>query len=102
MCYANMAKARLAIKNMKLKKDDIANHLNAAINDGDASAFPPALGDAVQAFGIKEVCDATGYTHQKISRATHAAAQPRFETVHNIVRGIGLRIRFVRQKSADG
>jgi probable addiction module antidote protein len=95
MCCANMVKARLEIENMTLKKNDIADHLNAAIKDGDASALAPALGDAVQAFGIKEVCDVTGYTRRKISRATHAAAQPRFETVHNIVRGIGLRIRFV-------
>jgi probable addiction module antidote protein len=95
MYCANTAKARLEIENMTLKKNDIADHLNAAIKDGDASAFPPALGDAVQAFGMEEVCDATGYTRGKISRATHAAAQPRFETVHNIVRGMGLRIRFV-------
>jgi hypothetical protein len=43
----------------------------------------------VQAFGIEEVCDATGYSRRKLSRATHAAAQPRFVTVHNIVRGMG-------------
>jgi probable addiction module antidote protein len=90
-----MVKAQLEIENMILKNNDIADHLNAAIKGGDVSAFPPALGDAVQAFGIKEVCEATGYTRRKISRATHAAAQPRFETVHNIVRGMGLRIRFV-------
>jgi probable addiction module antidote protein len=90
-----MVKAQLEIENMTLKKNDIAGHLNAAIRDGDVSAFPPALGDAVQAFGIKEVCDVTGFSRRKLNRATHAAAQPRFETVHNIVRGMGLRIRFV-------
>jgi probable addiction module antidote protein len=101
MYCANTAKARLEIENMTLKKNDIADHLNAAIKDGDASALASALGDAAQAFGIEEVCEATGYTRRKISRATHAAAQPRFETVHNIVRGMGLAIRFVPGHSSQ-
>jgi probable addiction module antidote protein len=98
MCCVNMVKAQLENENMTLKKNDIANHLNAAIEDGEATSFASALGDAVQAFGIVEVCDATGYSRRKLSRATHAAAQPRFVTVHNIVRGMGLRIRFVPAK----
>jgi probable addiction module antidote protein len=103
MCCANTAKARLEIENMTLKKNDIADHLNAAIKDGDISAFPQALGDAVQAFGVKELSDLTGYTHQKISRATRAKAKPRFETVHNIVHGMNLAIRFVpADKCASG
>jgi probable addiction module antidote protein len=93
-----MEKVRLGIEKMTLKKIDIAGDLNAAIEDGDATSFVSALCDAVQAFGIEEVCDATGYSRQKLNRATHAAAQPRFVTVHNIVRGMGLRIRFVPAK----
>jgi DNA-binding phage protein len=80
-----MVKAQLEIENMTLKKKDIVGHLNAAIK----------VGDAAQAFGIEKVCEATGYTRRKISRATHAAAQPRFKTVHNIVLAMGLAIRFV-------
>jgi probable addiction module antidote protein len=88
---------------MTLTKNDIACHLNAAIKDDDASAFPPALGDAVQAFGIKEACEATGYSRRKLNRATHAAAKPRFETVHNIMGSMGLAIRFVpADKCASG
>jgi probable addiction module antidote protein len=85
----------LEIENMTLKKNDIANHLNATKKDGDASGLASALGDAVQAFGIEKVCESTGYTRRMISRATHAAVKPRFETVHNIVRGMNLAIRFV-------
>jgi probable addiction module antidote protein len=94
-----MVKAQLEIENMTLKKNDIADHLNAAIKGGDVSAFPQALGDAVNAFGVRELSDLTGYTCQKISRATHSKAKPRFETVHNIVRSMNLAIRFVPGKN---
>jgi probable addiction module antidote protein len=95
MCCVNTVKAQLEIEIMTLKKNDIAGHLNASIKEGDACAFPRALGDAVQAFGVRELSDLTGYTHQKISRATHSNAKPRFETVHNIVHGMNLSIKFV-------
>jgi probable addiction module antidote protein len=90
-----MAKAQLEIENMTLKKNDIAGHLNAAIKGGDVSAFPQALGDAVYAFGMESLIDATGYTRQKIGRATRPEAKPRFKTVHDISRGMNLAIRFV-------
>lgn len=80
---------------MTLKKSDIAEHLNAAIKDGDASAFPQALEDAVRAFGMERLIDATGYTRQKIGRATRPEAKPRFNTVHDMARGMDFAIRFV-------
>ena len=39
MCCENMAKARLGNELMTLTKSDIADHLNATIKDGDASAL---------------------------------------------------------------
>jgi probable addiction module antidote protein len=90
-----MVKAQLENEIMTLKKNDIADHLNAAIKGDDVSAFPQALGVAVHAFGVKELSDLTGYTHQKINRATRSKAKPRFETVHNIVHGMNLAIKFV-------
>ena len=64
MSCANMAKAQLENEIMTLKKSDIAAHLNATIKDGDASAFPAGLGNAVHGFGIEELSDATGHTRQ--------------------------------------
>jgi probable addiction module antidote protein len=98
MCCVNMAKAQLENEIMTLSKSDIADHLTAAIKDGDASAFPQALGDAVYAFGMENVIDATGYTRQKIGRATRPEAKPRFKTVHEISRGMNLAMRLVPTK----
>ena len=95
MCCANMAKVRLENDIMALKKHDIADHLTVAIKDGDANAFPQALGEAVQAFGMERLIDATGYTRQKIRRVTRPEAKPRFKTVHDLTRGMNLAIRFV-------
>jgi molybdopterin converting factor small subunit len=47
MCCANTVKAQLEIENMTLKKNEIADHLNTTIKDGDVSAFLQALGNAI-------------------------------------------------------
>jgi probable addiction module antidote protein len=94
-----MAKAQLENEIMTLKKHDIADHLTAAIKDGDASAFPQALEGAVRAFGMERLIDATGYTRQKIRCATRPEAKPRFKTVHDMARGMNLAIRFVPREN---
>jgi hypothetical protein len=38
-----MVKAQLEIENMALKREEIADHLNAAVKDDDASAFLQAM-----------------------------------------------------------
>ncbi len=55
-----MAKAQLEHETMTLTKNNMADHLNAVIKDGDASLFPQALGNAVRAFGNEELSVATG------------------------------------------
>jgi DNA-binding phage protein len=99
MCCENMAKAQSENEIMTLKKSDIAAHLNAAIKDGDASAFPQALGDAVHAFGIERLIDATDYTRQKIGRVTRPEAKPSFMMVHKLARGMNLAIRLVPREN---
>jgi probable addiction module antidote protein len=90
-----MVKAQSENDTMPLKKSDIAAHLNATIKDGDASAFPAALGEAVHGFGVEELSDATGYTRQQIRHATLPEAKPSFMMVNKLARGMNLAIRLV-------
>jgi probable addiction module antidote protein len=75
--------------------DEVAAYLTAAVTGGDVSGFPPALGQAVRAVGMIEVLTATGYSRQKLARATKPDADPKFETVQKIVKGMDLKMRFV-------
>jgi probable addiction module antidote protein len=75
--------------------DEVAAYLTAAVAGDDLIGFPPALGHAVCAVGMTEVITATGYSRQKLSRATKPNADPTFETVPKIVSGMELKIRFV-------
>jgi probable addiction module antidote protein len=75
--------------------DKVAAYLNAAVTGDDVNGFPPALGHAVRAVGITEVLTATGYSRQKLSRATKPDADPKFETVQKIISGMDLKMRFV-------
>jgi probable addiction module antidote protein len=75
--------------------DEVAAYLTAAAAGGDVSGFPPALGHAVRAVGMTEVLTATGYSRQKLARAIKPNADPKFETVQKIVKGMDLKMRFV-------
>jgi probable addiction module antidote protein len=75
--------------------EEVAAYLTAAVAEGDISGFPPALGHAVRSVGMTEVLTATGYSRQKLSRATKPDADPKFETVQKIVKGMDLKMRFV-------
>jgi probable addiction module antidote protein len=75
--------------------DEVAAFLTAAVAGDDVSGFSPALGHAVRSVGMTKVLTATGYSRQKLARATKPDADPKFETVHKIVSGMDLKIRFV-------
>jgi probable addiction module antidote protein len=75
--------------------DEVAAYLTAAVSGVDISGFPPALGHAIRAVGMTEVLTATSYSRQKLARATKPDAKPKFETVHKIVSGMDLKMRFV-------
>jgi DNA-binding phage protein len=70
-------------------ENDIATHLNAAMKDSNASAFPPALGDAVSVFEMKKIFYSKYLSRRTIRQVTRVDAKPRFEMVHAIARGMG-------------
>lgn len=83
---------------MKLNKNDILYNLCADIVGDDAHAFQRALNEAAPAFGISNLCDATGVSRLNFHRATIRGFNPTFQMIHNIVRGKNLAIRFVPAK----
>jgi probable addiction module antidote protein len=75
--------------------DEVAAYLTAAVADGDISGFSTALRHAVRSVGLNKIRTATGYSRQKLARATKPDADPKFETVQKIVSGMDLKMRFV-------
>jgi DNA-binding phage protein len=105
MCCANMAKARWETEAMTdgdfdhSKEPQLAfdseRILTMAIEYYHITDFQKVLSEVVCAFGIGKLSDSTGFSRQKITRAIRPAANPRFETVLAILRGMGFAVSFV-------
>jgi probable addiction module antidote protein len=84
-----------------LKSDEaIATFLSNMLADGDAATTQLALGVAVRAAGMMEVCKRTGLTRQGINKATRADSRPSFHTVCLIAEALGVQMQFVPKKAA--
>lgn len=76
-----------------LKTDkDMADYLNAVLEDGDPALFVAAIGDIAKAKGMMEISKKSGVTREALYRALKLGAQPRFETVAKVINALGLRL----------
>ncbi|MBU3623231.1 addiction module antidote protein [Polynucleobacter sp. AP-Latsch-80-C2] len=76
-----------------LKTDkDMADYLNAVLDDGDPALFIAAIGDIAKAKGMMEISKKSGVTREALYRALKLGSQPRFETVAKVINALGLRL----------
>ena len=69
-----------------LKTDkDMADYLNAVLDDGDPALFIAAIGDIAKAKGMMEISKKSGVTREALYRALKLGSQPRFETVAKVI-----------------
>lgn len=97
MVYADMKKEK--VKTTKwdvvdyLKTDkDMANYLEAAIEDGDPALISAALGDIARAKGMSQVARKAGLGRESLYKALSPNGNPEFATVLKVVRALGLRL----------
>jgi probable addiction module antidote protein/putative addiction module killer protein len=69
----------------------IAAYLQAALESEDAGHLAYALGKVAKARGMTEIAQATGLTREALYKALREDAQPRFETLSQVLNAIGLR-----------
>ena len=69
-----------------------AEYLNAAAEDGDARVYLAALRAVAEAKGMAKVAKAAGVPRESLYRALSPSGNPRFSTLHAILRAAGLKM----------
>jgi probable addiction module antidote protein len=76
-----------------LKTDeDMANYLEAAIEDGDAALISAALGDIARAKGMSQVARKAGLGRESLYKALSPNGNPELATILKVVKALGLRL----------
>jgi probable addiction module antidote protein len=76
-----------------LKTDeDMADYLEAAIEDGDPAVISAALGDIARAKGMSQVARKAGLGRESLYKALSPNGNPEFATILKVVKALGLRL----------
>lgn len=76
-----------------LKTDtDMANYLEAAIEDGDSAVISAALDDIARAKGMSQVARKAGLGRESLYKALSPDGNPEFATILKVVKALGLRL----------
>jgi probable addiction module antidote protein len=73
-----------------------AEYLNAAAEDGDPRVYLAALRTVAEAEGMAKLARAAGVPRESLYRALSPGGNPRFSTLHAILRAAGLRLAVER------
>jgi probable addiction module antidote protein len=76
-----------------LKTDkDMAEYLEAVIEDGDPALVSAALGDIARAKGMTRVASKAGLGRASLYKALSSNGNPEFATVIKVIRALGLQL----------
>ena len=73
-----------------------AEYLNAAAEDDDPRVYLAALRTVAEAQGMAKVAKAAGVPRESLYRALSSGGNPRFSTLHAILKAAGLRMAVQR------
>ena len=73
----------------------IAEYLAAAIEDENPDVLLTALADVAKARGMTQVARDAGLGRESLYKALAPGSHPRFETVHAVMRALGVRFSIV-------
>ena len=80
--------------------EDMAEYLEAALEDGDPHLVAAALGDIARARGMAQIAREAGLGRESLYKALSPDGNPEFATVLKVVRALGLRLHAVPAPSA--
>ena len=69
-----------------------AEYLNAAAEDGDDRIYLAALRTVAEARGMAKIAKAAGVPRESLYRALSSSGNPRFSTLHAILKAAGLKM----------
>jgi len=73
--------------------DDMADYLQAALEEDDAAVVAAALGDIARAKGMTHIARETGLGRESLYKALSNNGNPEFATVLKVMRALGLTLR---------
>lgn len=73
-----------------------AQYLSAAAEDGDPRVYLSALRTVAEAKGMAKVAKAAGVPRESLYRALSSSGNPRFSTLHAILKAAGLKMAVER------
>lgn len=79
-------------------EEDMAELLQAAMDDGDAAVLAAALGAVVRAKGVASIAQEAGLQRESLYKALRENAQPRLDTVVRVLGAVGLQFKIVPLK----
>ena len=72
---------------------DIADYLEAVLEDGDPALVAHALGIIARAKGMAKIARATGLGRESLYKALSANGNPELATVLKVMRALGLKLK---------
>ena len=79
-------------------KDDVADYLDAVLEDGDPDLLKDALGVIARSKGMTEVAREAGLGRSSLYRALSPDGNPEFATVASVLKALGLRLSVTRER----
>ncbi len=73
-------------------EEDMAEYLEAALEEDDPALFAAALGDIARAKGMTQIAMETGLGRESLYQAFSPEGNPEFATVMKVVRSLGLSL----------
>lgn len=80
--------------------EDMAEYLEAALEDGDPQLVAAALGDIARAKGMVQIARESGLGRESLYKALSPEGNPELATVLKVVRALGLRLHAVPAQGA--
>ena len=87
------------IEELRADPELAAEYLNAAAGDGDPHVYLSALRTVAEAQGMAKVAKAAGVPRESLYRALSARGNPRFTTLHAVLKAAGLKMAVQRTSS---
>ena len=72
--------------------EDMAAHLEAALEEGDPTLVAAALGDIARAKGMTQVARDAGLGRESLYKALSPAGNPELATILKVVAALGLQL----------
>ena len=75
---------------------DVAEFIDAVLEDGDPAVVAEAIGVVVRARGMSQLARDSGLTREGLYRALNREGNPEFATIMKVLGALGVRLRVTK------